>query len=182
MLVHKSGLLLFEKWKKMSQISVLIMLSRWQQAFMCWGSVPAVLLLYVNSDSRLIVMESTEEQSEKYCAEDGKKGRKTGCMRIQDIQAWILWKRNKEIASPWIHLLQINRDFWQVLFWDSTQQIKMHLLRFLFIFKAPFEKYVCLVKQYGDYSGRIDYTGIYENLPVSPWVPETFSKRVTVDL
>lgn len=38
---------------------------------MCRGSVPAFLLLYVNSDSHLIVMEYTEEQSEKYCVEDG---------------------------------------------------------------------------------------------------------------
>lgn len=100
MLAHKSSLLLFEKWKKMSQISVLIMLSRWQQAFMCRGSVPAFFLLYVNSDSRLIVMASAEEQSEKCCVEDRTTKRmKTECMRRRDIQRWILRKGREEIAS-----------------------------------------------------------------------------------
>lgn len=71
----------------MSQISVLIMLSRWQQAFMCRGAVPAFPLFYVNSDLHLIVMERTEEQSEKYCVEDGTMIKmKTECMRTQHIQ------------------------------------------------------------------------------------------------
>lgn len=59
---------------------------------------------------------------------------------------------------------------------------EIHLQRIIFIFKVTFEKYVCLVKQYGEYSERIGYISAHENVPVSPRVPETFSKRVAVNL
>lgn len=83
MLVHKSGGLLFEKWKKMSQISVAIILSRWKCAFMCWGSV----LDY--SDSHLIEME--QWSAWKYSERERKASERVG-----EIEGRGLKKREKE--------------------------------------------------------------------------------------
>lgn len=68
MLVHKSGGLLFEKWKKMSQISVAIILSRWKCAFMCWGSVSDFLAVFWLASYRDGAVKCMEIQWE------GKKG------------------------------------------------------------------------------------------------------------
>lgn len=69
-LVHKSGGLLFEKWKKMSQISVAIILSRWKPAFKCWGSVSDFFAVYDRSDSHLI--ETEQWSARKYSERERK--------------------------------------------------------------------------------------------------------------
>ncbi len=80
-LVHKSGGLLFEKWKKMSQISVAIILSRCKRAFMCWGSVSDFLIVY---DSHLI--ETEQWSAQKYSERERKASERVGKIERKELK------------------------------------------------------------------------------------------------
>lgn len=184
MLVHKSSLLLFEKWKKMSQISVLIMLSRWRQAFMCRGSAPAFLVLYVNSDSHLIVMENTESAKWKVLRRrwnNGKERRPSECGQSAYRDGY--YDRERKNCFALDIFIKDQQGFlggqssrW---FIEAAHSRLTCTSRGLFSYSRQHLRnmFVC-----SSGNGRIGYNSAHGNWPVSPRIPETFSKRVAVNL
>lgn len=179
-LVHKSSGLLFEKWKKMSQISVAIILSRWKCAFMCWGSVSDFLAVfwlasYIDGAGKCMEIQREGKKGEWKGGRDWGKGVEKARKGKRGIFLSVALNQNA--------LSQIDQVFlaaeWGSDFNVAGRGIRRDLLGFISIWKDTAEICVYLHTQHGQYRARVRFP---ENLPVSPRVPESFGKWVAVDL
>lgn len=99
--VRKSNGLLFEKWKKMSQISVrLIMRTRWREAAFMWGgsagfTVPLIPFLLHHADTHRDSKTWRKTPRLKRKETGRKEGRGSGGQHLSPVTLFILLRQNK---------------------------------------------------------------------------------------